>query len=331
MKMTYITHIKRVISVLILMIVVSLQAYSVNAVTIDDSKLSNLGIKPYDFYGFEEDILIYTVAVPESVEEIEIYAESDSDAEITGTGDMLLEDGKNTYDIIVTGSSGSITTYTINIIKDDDEYDYLKKIGSSGVLGNIGEGLESLNIEGIELDKEFDTNVYEYEASYEGDSTELKIDVETTKSVYNTEIVGNTEIEEGENVVTILVTDDKGLNVATYQIIVEKAYAQLQIFETEGTIFENIDIKYIYGFWIVIGILIVFIIIRKIIKNIKKNKRSAMKSKVLEEMERYNEDTYCEEEYDSTTEDENIEENEVPKGLRNKREESKATKGKRYK
>ncbi len=341
-----VNNIVKIIIVMIIITIFSIQFNNIYATTTSNQKsnnanLSNLGIKPYDFYGFEEDITTYTVAVPESTKSVEVYAEAeDKNAEITGTGDLELESGRNVSEVIVTAEDGTTKTYTTNIIKDDDEYNYQKKVGNSGVYENTNKGLESLEITGLTLDKEFNTNTYEYIVECGEEITELTIEAVPTDISYDVEIVGNTNLKEGENSITILVNDDDE-NIATYQIIAKKPLQQMSIFNTEGTIFENININYIYAFWILIGLIILMIIIRKIRKRAKKNNRSSKSKETLEKMKEYNEEQYFDDDYEE--DDEYYEEEiELPRGLRkkekqreiNKKEsgkENKSSKGKRYK
>ena len=310
-----------------------------------NANLDNLGIKPYDFYGFEEDILEYTVAVPEKTKEVKIYAEvQNKNAEVTGTGDAELVIGKNANEVVVTAEDGTTKTYTINIIRDDDEYSYQKKLGNSGVFKNIGKGLESLEIEGLQLDKEFDTNVYEYTCKLDDvNITNLEVNGVGTDSEYKVEVIGNTDLKEGKNTVTILVSDDEE-NIATYQVVVEKPLRQMSIVDSAGNIFENISMEYIYAFWIIIGIILLLIVVRKIYKKIKRNSNKNRNSELIEKMKKYNSkyDDEREFDYENDDSDEEFEHDiELPKGLKNnskssekkKKEVAKVEtgKGKRYK
>ena len=63
-----------------------------------EARLKSLGIKPkeYDFTGFDSEKTEYSVEVPNEVEEIEVYATAmNSNAQITGTGMITLEEGLN--------------------------------------------------------------------------------------------------------------------------------------------------------------------------------------------------------------------------------------------
>ena len=316
--------INNIVKVIITMVVISIfsiqfnniYANSISNKKINNNNLENLGIKPYDFYGFEKDITTYTVAIPESTKSIEVYAEAeDENAKITGTGDLELESERNVSEVVVTSKDGSTKTYTINIIKDNEEYNYQKKVGNSGVYKNIDKGLESLKVEGLTLDKQFDTNVYEYAVDCKEKTIELNIEAVPTDSSYDVEIIGNTDLKEGDNSIIILVSDNDE-NIATYQIIAKNPLQQMSIFDAKGTIFGNINIKFIYIFWILIAVIILLIIIRKIRKRVKKN-RKAFKSKEnkenknnIEDTKKHNHERYLNnDDYDEV-------EIELPRGLR---------------
>lgn len=83
-------------------------------------------------------------------------------------------------------------------------------------------GLKSLEVEGLTLSPKFETGIYNYEAILKENITELKINTETIEEDGTVVIAGNTNIQEGENLITIIVYNAKGEAVATYQIIVNK-------------------------------------------------------------------------------------------------------------
>lgn len=83
-------------------------------------------------------------------------------------------------------------------------------------------GLKSLEIEGITLSLEFETDTYNYEAVLKKDIKELKINVEKLDEAQTITIAGNKNIQEGENLITIIVYNAKGEAEATYQITVNK-------------------------------------------------------------------------------------------------------------
>lgn len=181
--------------------------------------LSNLGIKPNDFSGFLPNKTTYDVTVPENVQSIEVYATAkNSTAKISGTGTQELAIGENKIEVVVSANDGTTKTYTINIKREGENKEEV-----SQTTEKVEEGLSELKVENLELTPKFETNVYEYSTKYIGEKTTLDIQTIVTEPTYTAEIVGNENLKEGENVVTILVSDKNGKNVATYQININKS------------------------------------------------------------------------------------------------------------
>lgn len=168
-----------------------------------------------------------------------------------------------------------------------------------------GEGLKSLKIGELQLSPEFNTETYEYTVKYVGEDTKLQIDATATESYYDIEIIGNVQLEEGENLITILVTDQDEENVATYQLTINKSLVdEAEVArKKEEERKQNLMVKVAGG--LSAGIILILIImgIVKLIKNRRNNW----------EDEEYEEDY---EEYDE----------ELPRALRHDN-----NKGKRYK
>lgn len=189
-----------------------------------NANLKMLGIRPsqYDFSGFKSGTTTYDVTVPADVEEVEVYGTAqDSNAKVSGLGTKKLEEGKNDLSIVVTAQDGTEKIYTINVTRG--ESGSTDSTDTSGNTEAQGDGLASLKIGDIELSPAFSTTVYEYTAKYIGEGTELNVDATATDPSYTVEVTGNDNLQEGENLITILVTDSKGSNVATYQVTVNKS------------------------------------------------------------------------------------------------------------
>lgn len=223
-----------------------------------NANLSNLGIKPNDFSGFKASVTSYNVTVPESVEEISIYATAqDSKATVSGTGNKKLETGKNTVTVTVTAEDGTKKTYTINITRGKTEE-------SEEVSTDVqSRGLSELKIANLTLSPEFETNVYEYTVKYIGEDTKLDITTVATDEDYIVEVTGNEDLKEGENIITILVSDEDGNNVAIYQVIVNKSLVDEEALQREQAEKERknkIIIGSIVAAVVVLAIIIVLIV-----------------------------------------------------------------------
>ncbi len=225
-----------------------------------NANLINLGIRPYDFSGFRSGTTSYSVTVPADTESVEVYAEAqDSSATISGTGTVNLQEGENTINVVVTAEDGTTKTYTIIITREAAE----NTEENTEIIE--GEGLASLNIQNIELSPKFETNVYEYTAKYIGEGTTLQIEANPTNEEYQVEIVGNEDLKEGENLITILVSDSDGNNVATYQITVNKSLVDEEALaraQAEQEQRQRMIIGVVIAVVVVIAI-IIFVIIRR--------------------------------------------------------------------
>lgn len=264
-----------------------------------NANLSNLGIKPNDFSGFSENKTSYSVTVPNTVTEVEVYAtKKDRKASLTGTGTKKLQEGENIANVVVTAEDGTTKTYTINIkrlAKNEKEVD-TKNTESTNTSSEIG--LSKLEIEGASLEPEFNNQVYKYEVNIKGEQTKLAITANTSNSNEDVEIIGNENLLNGQNIITILVTNTKSGSVATYQIFVNKNVLDQETVNKELQETENaIQLK----FWIV-RILIIIIVVGIIAILILRHKK---------QNEKYYED-----------DEEDYNENALPKGLRNLNEES---------
>lgn len=102
---------------------------------------------------FDKDKLEYKAEVENNINKIYISAKAnDSKAKVSGTGSKDLEEGINTFEIVVTAENGSTRTYTITIIRKEEnpvtvkvngkEYNVIKK---EGVLEPL-EGFEKVDL-----------------------------------------------------------------------------------------------------------------------------------------------------------------------------------------
>lgn len=233
-----------------------------------EARLKNLGIKPeeYDFTGFKKDTTSYSVEVPNEVAEIEVYAEAVSEkAKVEGTGKLTLNEGLNKIEIKVTAEDGTEKIYTIEVTRiasgtTDDEEE------------NKELGLSSLLIKNFSLSPKFDTKTYEYTLGLREDLSSLEIEAKANNSNATIEILGNENLQEGENVITILVSNAETEEYATYQIIVNKNTENNEIVGTVNWLKPStwgLKEKIIIG----VAILLLIIIIVAIIIKIKLSRR----------------------------------------------------------
>ena len=182
-----------------------------------EARLKSLGIKPkqYDFTGFDSEKTEYSVEVPNEVEEIEVYATAmKSTAQITGTGMITLEEGLNELKIESIAADGTKKTYILNVTRKETEE-------TKGTTEEVF-GLSILTVQGLTLSPKFDTETYEYTIQLDEDLSLLQIGTRPTLDEATVEIVGNENLQDGENIITILVKNEKTEESATYQITVNK-------------------------------------------------------------------------------------------------------------
>ena len=242
-----------------------------------NANLSMLGIRPteYDFTGFKVGTTSYDVTVPNDVEEVEVYATAqDSKSKISGLGTKKLTEGLNDLSIVVTAEDGTEKIYTINVTREgvaSSSSEEGETTGGEAV--SSGEGLSSLKIGDLELSPAFSTNVYEYTVKYIGEGKELNVDAVATNSDYIVEVTGNDNLQEGENVVTILVTDDNGDNVATYQVTVNKSLVDEEAIAREKEeAKKQEEQKKMIIIGVAVGVIVLIIVIAIIVSHRRKKK-----------------------------------------------------------
>ena len=239
--------------------------------------LSNLGITPHDFSGFSESKTEYQVTVPSNITEVEIYATpKDSKASVTGTGKVKLQDGDNVEKIVVTSTKGTSKTYTITIKK--------LKVGEkeNATLKKSELALESLDVSGLNLEPNFSKDIYQYTVNYDGSDKKLNITTKANKPNAKINIIGNEQLINGKNVVTIILTDEKETEVSTYQIYINKNIVEAQELEksfNDANIFTKIKIWATRILVVLIGIFVILLIVilHRRFKNPERKKAKAKK------------------------------------------------------
>lgn len=267
-----------------------------------NANLKELGINPkdYDFNNFKPNRINYTATVPNDVEEVEVWykvEDSKATAKVTaGSGLKVnngkvsgLKEGKNTITVIVTAESGATKKYTIAVTRkaanepeqnptetttpEEQEIPEETTPQEDNEITEKGDGIKELNIAGITLTPQFDTDIYDYEAVLKEDKDKLDIEVETTSEEYKVVIAGNEYLKDGENIISLIVYDAQNTVVATYQITVMKnTVDQNEVNNIFGQIKKEEMIKTI-GIISVIALIVILTIVYIVIKTkMKKNK-----------------------------------------------------------
>lgn len=234
-----------------------------------DATLKNLGINPkeYDFSGFKKDQTEYSVEVPNEIKTVEIYAEAtDSKAQVTGTGDIELNEGANEAKVEVIAQDGTKKTYTITITR---------KASETAATTDSKFGLSSLSISGQTISPNFKNTIYSYTVGIKEDISSLEINAVATDKEAKIEIIGNENLQQGENTITIVVKNEKTNQTATYQITVNKnvvSEAKQRSFFNPSTWGKEMIIKSI-----IVAVLVLLIIIAVVLK-VKISKEAKMEN-----------------------------------------------------
>lgn len=298
--------------------------------------LSNLGIRPNDFSGFSANKTSYSTEVPNNVESIEIYAnKGQSGQTITGTGKKTLKEGTNTFSVVVTAEDGKTKkTYTVNVTrkaKDNNNTENETTEETTNETTSEDEvedpaaqafGLTKLSIAGVELQPQFQTDVYEYRIELKENLDKLDIEAIATEENANVEITGNENLQDGENVITILVKGDTEDKNVAYQIIVNKSVENQE--ETNTNKIKNIIIVS------TVAVLVLVVIIIVVVSKVKNKKNDAFipYGGVFEDNDVNENDSFNN--YDNNN-DSNIEENNDFEEYEEEKPKKKRSKGKRFK
>ena len=216
-----------------------------------NANLKNLGIRPNDFKGFKSGTTSYNATVPNNVEQVEVYATaSDSKANVTGTGKKKLNVGSNKLDVVVTAEDGTKKTYTINVTRQEEtqeqennttpeetntvqeQQEENNESSQENNANNSPSDLIKLEVSGFSLTPAFSPDVYSYTLNMNTDLTSLDVVAEGANHGVNVDIVGNTDLKDGENIITVLVYNEETKANSTYQIIVNKTSVDLDALNT---------------------------------------------------------------------------------------------------
>lgn len=228
----------------------------------DENEKTNANLKVLSVEGaeltpaFSADVIEYSVKLATSKEnelkEISIKAETENEnAKVKIEGNKDLKIGENVIKVIVTAEDGVTTkNYIIKALIEEGE----------------ALGLKTLVIK--DVDFEFDPLVFDYEIQFEG-LDKLEIEAIPNFEDATVEIIGNENLVDGENIITIIVTSADGEETATYQIKATKLATVAQE-ESKELNMDKIIIC------IAIAVLIIIIIGILISKYIKDNSSSNM-------------------------------------------------------
>lgn len=224
-----------------------------------EAVLGNLGIRPNDFTGFKPNKKEYSVEVPNSTSEVEVYATASKCEIISGLGKVALKEGNNTVEVVVRAEAGNTETYTLKIKRrtaeeeaqnasdatlknlgiNPKEYDFsgfkkdqieysvevpneIKTVEVYAEATDSKFGLSSLSISGQTISPNFKNTIYSYTVGIKEDISSLEINAVATDKEAKIEIMGNENLQQGENTITVIVKNEKTNQTVTYKITVNK-------------------------------------------------------------------------------------------------------------
>ena len=210
-----------------------------------DATLSTLGVRPaeYDFNNFSKNKTSYSVTVPNDVDKLDVIAvaSAGSKAKISISGNTNLKVGSsNNISVVVTAEDGTKKTYTIkvtklaqedekegNLIEENEENNEENKDTVENELK-----LESLTVKNFTLNPEFSSDTYSYTIDInmnENDVDKLELEYSANSDNANIEVIGNENLKEGENIITIMLSSEDSENTVIYQIVVNKINSSSEI------------------------------------------------------------------------------------------------------
>lgn len=198
--------------------------------TLKSLNVSNTTIK------YDKNKNVYEATVSKSIDSVMITGlTTDPNATLVGTGSKSLQIGLNSFTLTVQSSGGKQQTYTINIIRSNEELQTVKK--SSKLL--------SLKVNNLVLDLSNDKQTFLYGIGKE--YSQLSIDAVPESATATTKITGNEKLMPGINVITIAVSeqiDTDNEEITEYKIIVYKNPATATVINSLNSATGTTDFLY---------------------------------------------------------------------------------------
>ena len=227
-----------------------------------NKNLSSLEVVGYELSPyFNKNNLTYTVIIPEDVTSIEINAEPEAEGAIVRiSGNTRLTRQENTVTVRVTAKDGTSRAYSITVLKASE----------------VNLKLDSLQIEGLELNPVFDEDTFYYTSSLvDTELTSLNVNAVANGETANVEVIGADNLVDGENLINIIVSNDDETTI--YQVNVDVDMLGEKEKEVDNVITRvrkiiNYALWGFAGFLLVIVLILIIVLIRKIIKRKKYGK-----------------------------------------------------------
>ena len=199
---------------------------------------------------FSKTTTSYTIQIANEITNLEVKAEAeDEKATVSVKGNENLQQGENTITVSVSSEDGTVKIYEIKVER------------AASVLG-----LQSLRIEGTKINTTFKPDKYDYKINVK-DVDKLVIEAIANKEDATVEILGNEDLKEGDNTITIIVSSKDGEEKVTYQITASKVLTKSE------EVKENKGISPKIYLFIGLGVVVLIALILVIVYTIKHRKQ----------------------------------------------------------
>ena len=237
----------------------------------ENNYLQSLLVEDYELYPeFNKNILTYYIILSPDAKSVNVTANAESEkAKTKITGNTNLNKTENTIKIMVTAENKTTRTYNIIATKQEDN----------------GLSLTSLSIEGNDLSNELDGFNHYCTFNYKTNKDTVDLEVKATANQEDAtiEIVGDRGLKTGENLITIILKNEK--NTSVYEVLVNinaddtKAVQATEVksddfwnnFKESVTNFFQ-DVYKVIALLCVIAFILIILIISAIIKLVKSKK-----------------------------------------------------------
>ena len=226
-----------------------------------NKNLSELEVEGYEIFPeFNKNTINYYVIIPDGVTSLDINAEPEMEGAIVRiSGNTKLTKKENSINIRVTAIDGTSRTYTITASREPE----------------VNLKLDTLQIEGVNIEPAFDESTYYYTSVLENTDLEnLNINATANDPNAEVEILGANSIENGRNLVSIVISNDEETTVYQIDLEVDKRGEKEKEADNIITRIRNIMKYATIGIFSLIGIIILAIIITIIVKACKKHKKN---------------------------------------------------------
>lgn len=160
---------------------------------------------------FQSDIYKYDLTISNAINDIEVLGVSENpNAKIEITGNTGLKEGQNLI--------------RVKVISEDETQtkEYIITVTKTANLELANTNLETLAIQNALLTPAFDNHITQYDTEVSNELTKLNLLAIPENEKAKVQISGNENLQEGNNIITVVVTAANGITKREYRINVYK-------------------------------------------------------------------------------------------------------------